>query len=369
MDVFVLIIYLILVGYSINIFWLCVGFTKVKKFSYKQVDPKTTFSIIVPFRNENENLPNLLASFKKINYPSYLFEVILVDDDSDVKFEVLDYNYKIVLIDTIRKSDAPKKDAINTAIAIAQNDWIITTDADCIVNKEWLTIYDAFIQENKPKMVASGVLFNPIKNFLQNFQYLDLLSLQGTTIGSFGNSQAFMCNGANFCYLKSFFEDLKGFEGNEKIASGDDVFLLQKAIKKDLKRVYFLKNKKATVYTKTEPTFKRLFYQRVRWASKTGNYQSIYSKQLGLSVFLMNFVLILLVCSSLFFGFGGKLLIMVLAIKSLVDYVLFRISSQYFEKPLRFLILSIFIYAFFSSFVVIYSLFGQYSWKGRTFMK
>ncbi|WP_258929617.1 glycosyltransferase [Flavobacterium davisii] len=109
MDVFILIIYLILVGYSINIFWLCVGFTKVKKFSYKQVDPKTTFSIIVPFRNENENLPNLLASFKKINYPSYLFEVILVDDDSDVKFEVLDYNYKIVLIDTIRKSDAPKK--------------------------------------------------------------------------------------------------------------------------------------------------------------------------------------------------------------------------------------------------------------------
>ncbi|MFK7000722.1 glycosyltransferase [Flavobacterium oreochromis] len=369
MEVFILIIYLILIGYSVNILWLCIGITKVEGFSSKECNPKTKFSIIVPFRNENKNLIDLLASFQELSYPSNLFEVILVDDDSDNRFEIFETQFKISIINNIRKSNSPKKDAINTAVMVAQNDWIITTDADCKVNKNWLSVYDAFIQENKPKMVVSGVLFNPVKNFLQNFQYLDLLSLQGTTIGSFGNKQGFLCNGANFCYQRSFFKELKGFEGNDKIASGDDVFLLQKAIKKDLNNVFFLRNQLATVYTKPEPTLKRLFNQRVRWASKTGNYQSIYSKQLGLFVFLINFSLVFLVSSFLFLKFEKELLIIVFSIKFLVDYILFRLSSQYFKSPLKYLTLSIFLYAFFSSFVVIYSLFGTYDWKGRTFKK
>jgi hypothetical protein len=67
---------------------------------------------------------------------------------------------------------------------------------------------------------------------LDHFQQLDLTSLQGATIGSFGLNKAFMCNGANFAYTKSLFEKLNGFDGNNKIASGDDVFLLQKAVEK-----------------------------------------------------------------------------------------------------------------------------------------
>ncbi|AMO20717.1 glycosyltransferase [Flavobacterium columnare] len=369
MEVFILIVYLVLIGYSVNILWLCIGFTKVRIFSYKEVYPTTKFSIIVPFRNENKNLPNLLASFERLNYPSHLFEVILVDDDSDDRFEIPDSRFQITLMNTIRKTNSPKKDAINSAIPIVQNNWVITTDADCTVNKKWLSIYDAFIQEKTPKMVASGVLFSPVKSFLQNFQFLDLLSLQGTTIGSFGNCQAFMCNGANLCYQKTFFEELRGFEGNDEIASGDDVFLLQKAVQKDPKKVYFLKNTLATVCTKPENSFKKLLNQRVRWASKIANYQSIYSKQLGLFVFLMNFSLILLAFGFLFLNFEGQLLLMVFAIKFLVDYILFRMSSEYFGKSLKYLILSTVLYAFFSSFVVIYSLFGKYDWKGRTFMK
>jgi hypothetical protein len=54
------------------------------------------------------------------------------------------------------------------------------------------------------------------------------LSLQGATIGSFGIGKGFMCNGANLAYKKSLFQELNGFQGNDTIASGDDVFLLQK---------------------------------------------------------------------------------------------------------------------------------------------
>ena len=362
MELLILVIYIVLLWYIINILWLCIGFTKVKSFHSHSLIPRTKFSIIVPFRNEADNLPKLLQSFEKLNYPSALYEVILVDDESVEKHKIQNVKFKITVVDNQRKTNSPKKDAINTAIGMANNEWIITTDADCIVNENWLQTYDAFIQQNEVKMIASGVIYSSQNKFLENFQQLDLMSLQGTTIGSFGNQQAFMCNGANFCYTKSFFYELNGFEGNENIASGDDVFLLQKAIAKEPSFVQFLKNPSTVVSTFPEQTWKSLFFQRVRWASKSGNYKSLYSKQLGLSVFIMNLLIIVVVLTT-----SWKLPLYVFALKFLIDYVLFRITADFFKKPLRYLMLSSVIYSFFSTIVVLYSLFGNYTWKGRSF--
>jgi hypothetical protein len=58
------------------------------------------------------------------------------------------------------------------------------------------------------------------------------MSLQGATMGSFVR---FMCNGA-FAYTKSLFEDLSGFDGNNTIASGDDVFFYKKLLPNILKK-------------------------------------------------------------------------------------------------------------------------------------
>lgn len=362
MELLILVTYIVLLWYIINILWLCIGFTKIKSFHSHSLIPRTKFSIIVPFRNEAENLPKLLQSFEKLNYPHELFQVILVDDDSEEKFQIPDSKFEITLLQNHRKTNSPKKDAINTAITIAQNEWMITTDADCVVNENWLQTYDAFIQQHEVKMIASGVIYSTQNSFLENFQQLDLMSLQGTTIGSFGNKQAFMCNGANFCYKKSFFNELNGFEGNENIASGDDVFLLQKAIIREASSVQFLKNPFAIVSTLPEQTWKSLFFQRVRWASKSGNYKSLYSKQLGLSVFILNLLLLIITVT-----FAWKFAFYVFALKFLIDFILFRITADFFKKPLRYLMLSSVLYSIFSCGVVLYSLFGNYTWKGRSF--
>ena len=84
-------------------------------------------------------------SLSFLDYPKELFEVILVDDDSEEEFRIqyLEFVMKcldgrIQVIKNNRKTNSPKKDAINTAIAIAKNEWIITTDADCMVPSNWL---------------------------------------------------------------------------------------------------------------------------------------------------------------------------------------------------------------------------------------
>jgi cellulose synthase/poly-beta-1,6-N-acetylglucosamine synthase-like glycosyltransferase len=369
---------LILALYVVFILQLIFGFDKVKSFERNDEQPKTSFSIIVPFRNEEKNLPKLLKSISNLNYPKNLFEIILVDDFSKDNSERVYINWRMenglietTLLENLRLSNSPKKDAISRAVPIIKYEWIITTDADCTVNKNWLLTLDNFIQKNNPKMVVGAVVYKTKNNWFHHFQQLDLLSLQGTTIGSFGIGKPFMCNGANFTYTKKFFNELGGFGGINNTASGDDVMLLQKALKSDSdKVVHYLKNTETIVKTKPENDLFKLFMQRVRWASKTTSYKNTYAKVLAVVVLLMNLSLVV--------GFGlwvvGKFgiwsLSVVFLIKYLVDYILLYKSNQYLRKG-KFLLplASSLVYPIFSSLVGMYSLFGNFTWKGRTFSK
>lgn len=359
----VFLIYLLFIGQLIY------GFNRMKRFSKTEFTPKTSFTIVVPFRNEKENLPNLLHSISLLHYPKELVEVILVDDDSEEVFSVQYSVFSLKVIKNIRKSNSPKKDAIETAIQIAKNDWIITTDADCLVQKDWLTIYDQYIQENEVEMVASGVCYVTKKDFLSAFQNLDFLSLQGATIGSFGINQPFMCNGANLAYSKQFFKELNGFQGNENIASGDDVFLLQKAVSVAPEKVGFLLAKESIVATKPVATWSELFQQRVRWASKSTGYSSLYGKLLALVVFGGNLAWIVSFLLWLIGFLDQNIFMLFVALKFLIDFILLYKTANFFESKLQYLLASSLLYPFFSVSVAVYSLFGKYSWKGRNCKK
>lgn len=371
------ILFLILAIYIVFILQLIFGFDKVKLFEKTAENPKTAFTIIVPFRNEAKNLPNLLRSFSKLNYPHELIEIILVDDFSSdlsericIQWRMQNDDIDTTLLENLRLSNSPKKDAIARAMPIAKNPWIITTDGDCIVPKNWLQTIDNFIQQSQPEMIVCPVVYKTKNNWFHHFQQLDLLSLQATTIGSFGIEKPFMCNGANFAYTKEIFKKLDGFNGNNKMASGDDVFLLQKAIHAQ-EKVSYLKHRDVIVKTKPENDLFAFFMQRVRWASKTTGYKNNYAKILAIIVLLANLSLI----SGLWFVVCGcldwEIILGLFLAKYLVDSILLFKANGFLRKG-KFLlpIASSFIYPFYSSFTGIYSvLFGKFTWKDRTFTK
>lgn len=362
------ILFIIIIGiYSLTIGVLIYGFDKVSLFESNDLAPRTKFSIIVSFRNEAENLPILLESFSKLEYPSDLFEVILVDDNSEESFSVQCSVFSVQILKNIRVSNSPKKDAILTAINHIQNEWIITTDADCVVHKNWLQTLDNYIQQNNPEMIVGAVNYDCKNRFLHHFQQLDMASLQGATMGSFGIKKGFMCNGANFAYTKNLFLNLNGFDGNDKIASGDDVFLLQKAMVQFPEKVHYLKSESNIVTTKPVDDWNSLFYQRVRWASKTGSYSSSFGKFLAMVVFLGNLVWVMS-CGLWVVGWLWFVnLICIILMKFVVDFILIYKTNFFFKTKPKYLILSSLIYPFFSLSVAIYSFFGKYEWKGRRF--
>jgi glycosyltransferase involved in cell wall biosynthesis len=370
-----IILLLVLIVYSLFIAQLTYGFNKVKTFEKTELKPKTSFSIIVPFRNEAKNLPKLLNSISNLNYPKELFEIILVDDFSSDTSEKICIQWRIAngliestLLENLRLSNSPKKDAISRAVPILKKEWIVTTDADCVLSREWLLTLDNFIQNKNPEMVVGAVNYKTKNNWFHHFQQLDLMSLQGATIGSFGIGKPFMCNGANFAYTKKFFLELGGFGGINSTASGDDVLLLQKAVASKLDKVHYLKSIDFIVKTKPENDLFRLFMQRVRWASKTTSYKNLYAKSLAVVVLLMNISLIVGFC----FWMTGKIgiwkLSSIFLVKYIIDYLLLYKSNHYLNKG-KFLlpIASSIIYPVFSSIVGIYSLFGSFTWKQRRF--
>lgn len=373
MEILSIVFFSIIIIYSIFIVWISYGLNKINLFEKGGSQPNTKFSVVVPFRDETENLPGLLYSFSQLNYPRELFEVVFVNDDSNdgsvaviEDFPALSFSFQI--IDNQRKSNSPKKDAIATAMHFAKNDWIITTDADCFVNPDWLSILDNYIQTTNCEMIAGAVSYDAEGSFLHQFQQMDLMSLQGATIGSFGIAKPFMCNGANFGYTKKLFAELNGFEGNDGIASGDDVFLLQKAVRLFPEKVHYLKAFSAIVFTKPLNDWKALYHQRVRWASKSSSYDSGFGKALALTVFAGNLAIVASFFLTLFSIFSFWNWYLLFALKIFVDFLLLYQTGKFIQpRVIRHFVLSNLLYPFFSTAVALYSLFGKYEWKGRQF--
>jgi len=371
----------ITIAYLVVIALFTYGFDKVEDFKLQDLQPKTKFSVVIPFRNEAKNLPKLLASISNLNFPKSMFEVILIDDDSEddsvsiiEKFVNSSRKNHNTLIDNIKiikntkTSNSPKKDAITSAIKVSKFNWIVTTDADCILPKYWLDTFDECIQTRQAHCIVAPVTYHGKTSFLNRFQTLDFLSLQGATIGGFGIKKPFMCNGANFAYSKSDFYTVNGFEGNTTISSGDDVFLLEKLRHLDAKKVHYLKSKHAIVTTNPTENTKQLIQQRLRWASKTSNYKYWFAKLVGLIVLLGNLIFIGLIPAVLLTNLSLKIGIALFVIKFSIDFLLLFKTSRFFkqENLLLSYLLSSFIYPFFNVYIAFLSFFSSYEWKGRS---
>lgn len=248
------------------------------------IEPSTTFSIIIPARNEAMYIGNCLQSIIQQQYAAHLFEVIVIDDHSTdntksivEQFSKQYSNIKLIsLADIIDEQilNSYKKKAIEYAIGFAKGEWIITTDADCKAPINWLKNFDAWIQFKKPVLIAAPVLYHNNGSILQTFQMLDFMMMQGVTIASVHKGFHNMCNGANLTYKKSVFFEVNGFKGIDDIASGDDMLLMNKIKEAYPNDISILFSDESIVITHPMPTWKSFLNQRMRWASKAEKFKS-----------------------------------------------------------------------------------------------
>lgn len=364
--------------YSILILLFLYGFNRLTPYKQPKTVAKITFSIVVPFRNEEANLGMLLRSFTGLQYPRMLYEIIFVNNGSTdgsvaiiEKFIADNSEFNLRLIHTEGLTKSPKKAAITLAVSEAVHQWIVTTDADCAVPEEWLATLAGSITRRDPKMVLMPVTYKINNTFLHKFQFMDFLSLMGSSMGGFGIGRPFMCNGANLAYERKVFDEVSGFKGNYHIASGDDIFMMEKVLEKYPGRVVFLKTPKVAVQTLPQPDWKSLFHQRKRWASKTAAYKNPFAKLVAFLVLIFNLGFPVFTVFCFTHGFPFKLILLGFAIKFNVDFFLIYKTALFFrqQKLLYSYYVVALVYPVYCVLTAFYSFFGTYNWKGNRFRK
>ena len=328
-------------------------------------------TIIVPFRNEEQNLKLLFDSIIKLSFRP--FQVVFVNDDSQDQGQIIleglidqnqDLNIQLEILDNYGKG---KKEAVNTAIKNANGKFILTTDADCILPKHW--VETMLNQLSKPivRMTAGAVMTLGGKSFFDHFQQIEWASILLVTQAGFALGNPIMCSAANMAYRKATFDEIKPYRDNSGHLSGDDEFLLKKMVSTfGADTVTYIPHN--LVWTKPQISWRDLFSQRIRWISKWRFHKSFNHAFFTLFPLVIQLIFI----SSFVLIFQGKTGVLVFFIlwftKCSVEWKVLSSVLQSFDirhGALAYFLTSILhpVYVFS---IGIASLFGKFEWKGRS---
>jgi cellulose synthase/poly-beta-1,6-N-acetylglucosamine synthase-like glycosyltransferase len=365
-----LITLIFLLLYSILIFYYLNAWSKLDEYTPSATVNNGLLSVIIPARNEEKNIANLLNALAQQTYPKEFFEVIIVDDFSEDGTADIVRKFRLpnlTLIQPEISSQSSKKKAIEAGINKAAGELIITTDADCVPSKYWLEKINNFYVATDAAFIAAPVKFSHNQSFLQIFQSLDFLTLQGITAASVGSDLYAMCNGANLAYKKEAFENVNGFEGIDKVATGDDMLLMHKIRGKYPGKIFYLKSKEAITYTQPMLSWKEFFMQRKRWASKTLVYDDYKIIAVLGFVYLLNCLFIALIIASLFNAFYWWFVVGFWLAKTIIEFPFIKDVAKFYEEKTVTKYLWLFqpVHIMYTVFIGIASQFGKYEWKGR----
>lgn len=368
---------LLCISYFILIASYCYGWMQLDD-SDLPVDTSVRVSIIIAARNEEHNLRKCLDAILAQNYPKEKLEIIVVDDHSeDATLEIIrSYSEKNKNIKCLElpKNTIGKKSAIAHGLNNSNGDLIVTTDADCEMGINWLSTIVAFYKKSEAKMIVGPVAFQDENSVFKKMQSLEFMALIACGGASLYFKKAIMCNGANLAFEKNVFQEVKGFDENDKKASGDDVLLMYKINERYPGEVKFLKNLSAVVYTKAQETIGQFTKQRKRWASKGFFALNTETKRVSALIYLYNAYLVFIpiiggVCllNSPFYPVFIGICLILIGFKCFIDFLLLFLSASFFKKKklLLFFFPEQIIYMIY---VVVFGFIGsigKYEWKGR----
>ena len=328
-----------------------------------------TVSVIIPARNEEKNIGQLLKALLQQDFPAEKLEIMVVDDHSEDQTAAIVAGFsKVHLLQLCEEGlNSYKKKALEKGVAAACGELIVCTDADCIPTKEWLSELVRNYLTRDAVFVAAPVVLTNEGSLLGRFQTLDFLVLQGITGAGIQQGNLSMANGANMAYPKKIFEEVEGYRGVDKLASGDDFFLVHKIAKRYPGKIIFVKSPDAIVKTATLPHWKDFIQQRIRWASKSASYKEIrMTAVLGL-VWFYNALFVWALLGAMFDWRFAVILLLAWLLKTLVEWPFVRLVAKFFQVPITLISFLGFqpLHIFYTVSTGLLGLTGSYEWKGR----
>ncbi|MFH8038989.1 MAG: glycosyltransferase [Candidatus Aenigmatarchaeota archaeon] len=296
-------------------------------------------SIVIPTKNNENTIEKCLNSILLLNYQN--FEVIVVNDGSQdktqqilekfkEKFEHKNISYTILKTDGVGPSAAR-----NLAIKIARGEYIAFTDADCIVDREWLNELIKGFEFSSEVMGVGGDQKSPEDDTdfgkLVNL-FMHIIGFVTEYVKS-ENKQKFSETShnptCNVMYKKEVFDKVGYFL--EGLWPGEDVELDYRIKKMGYKLLY---NPNAMVYHYRPNTFKKFIDMMTRYGEvqaklvkRYGFFRTIHFIPIIFHLFIIFLLYLLFVRSFLFFNLLFFLL--------LCFFFYFLVKSKNFLKSVK----------------------------------
>jgi cellulose synthase/poly-beta-1,6-N-acetylglucosamine synthase-like glycosyltransferase len=332
-------------------------------------------TVLVPARNEERSIGACVKSLLAQDYPADKLEIIVIDDQStDGTAEIVrSMSEKHPSLSLLRVAErpagaSPKINALQSGVAASRGEIIFTTDADCVVQPEWISSCMRSFDDHIGVVTATTVFTRTPGSgpLLYGIQFLDFLSHTACAAGAIGNGSVNNCNGSNMAYRRSAYDQAGGYAALASLNTGDDSLLAQRIAAETPYAIGFSLDPRSQVTTLPVLTWKEFFIQRMRWAAQTSDFHAetlvfliatfiyyvILTGAAAASLFNSDYLLLFLA------GWYPKLVADYLILRKFTGLTLTRRIMKYYLPAAVIHIPVIFI-------AVAGGYFGKFEWKGR----
>jgi len=232
-------------------------------------------TILVPSRDEEENLRRLLPALLAQDYPEARLQILVVDDRSTdgtaATVEALGGGrVELVPVEGLPPGIGPKKNAILKGLERATGEIILQLDADNMPGTGWAR---AMVGSFGPRTGAvCGLVFHAerspvVKAWFHGTWAVEALGWAAVQEAAIGNGVPISANGGNLAYRRKAFESVGGFGRHGHVVSGDDDFLIQALADSGRWEVVSARAPQTEVATRGPSDWSVVWEQRKRWGS------------------------------------------------------------------------------------------------------
>ena len=253
--------------------------------------PGSLVSVVIPVRNEEASLPALFAGLEAQTWPR--IEVLFIDDGSIDSSPALLEDFKrrcrfpvniITIEETITAETITaeattesagadgqrgfvnrKQCALSYGVGKARGEVILFTDADCEAGPDWARVMAQNVcAEN------TGVVIGPVyketgpRGLLHDYQRFDHMVRGMYVAAAAGLGAAGGGFGNNLAVRKEALDAVGGY-ANVPPSVTEDAAMISLIRKKTAYRVHAVYDPAVHVFTRCEPTWRRLINQTLRW--------------------------------------------------------------------------------------------------------
>jgi len=295
---------------------------------------KYRVSLIIPARNEENDLKRCFWSIALLDYPQNKLQVILVDhgsSDDTLKLmhefaSTAKFRTEIVEVD-YQEGESCKSQALREGIKLADGEIFAFIDAETGFGPEWLKGMVGLLEDGYD--MGGGAVYIENGSSFKEMQKYDWLFIASIGAGFAGLARPQSVFGKNMVIKRNLYEKSGGFSQNKVWT--EDLELVNRC-RRVKGRIGFSMSEKCGVYSIAADSWKSFFRQRIRWLK--GGVKIGFP---GIVAMITALLMDLAVVASLFLGL--KYFIVVFGFKTISDYLVFgRATKEYQLKNYKFII-------------------------------